>query len=131
MENESTDVKGENKEQDKANAQATETPPVKGEKMIPKTRFDEVNQQKKEALEALQSVADELIKDLPEDLRDLVPDLSPAQKISWIRNAQKKGIFGKPSTEGLDTKRPGGKVPQDLTGLNSHALIKMGYKTTK
>jgi len=96
--------------------------------MIPKERFDQVNQQKKEALEALQSIVDELIEDIPEEFKDLVPDLSPAVKIMWIRNAQKKGIFGKTSPDGLDTKRSGNTAPRNLEGLSTHDLRKLGYK---
>ena len=45
-------------------------------KTIPKARFDQLNEQKKAAETALKTVVDELIQDIPEDLRDLVPDPS-------------------------------------------------------
>jgi len=113
---------------EKAQAQGKDNATEKGSKMIPKERFDQVNQQKKEALEALQSIVDELIEDIPEEFKDLVPDLSPAVKIMWIRNAQKKGIFGKTSPDGLDTKRSGNTAPRNLEGLSTHDLRKLGYK---
>ncbi len=95
-----TDVNSENKNQTKP-----DPTPNSGENMIPKSRFDQINQQKKEALDALKSVADELASDVPEDFKNLVPDLAPAQKIEWIRKAQKSGIFNDQKNDGLDSKR--------------------------
>ena len=101
----------------------------KGGKMIPKERFDQINAQKKEAIEALDSVVKEMVEDIPEEMRDLVPDLPPAQKIAWIRNAQKKGVFGGGQKEsGPDSKRPSGKQAVDLSGLSPVELRRMGYK---
>ncbi len=53
--------------------------------MIPKTRFNRVLEQKKAAEAALKTVADELIQDIPDDMRDLVPAIAPAEQIKWIR----------------------------------------------
>ena len=101
---------------------------VNVDNMIPKARFDQVNQQKKDAIEALKSVADSLAEDVPEDMRDIIPDLAPAQKITWIRNAIKKGIFNKQAQDGLDTKRPGGKAPVDLSKMQPEQMIATGYR---
>jgi len=109
-------------------ANSGDTGEKKPEHMIPKSRLDEVLKQKKSAEDALKTVAEELIQDVPEEFRDLVPDASPGEKVRWIRNAIKKGLFGKPSDNGPDTKRPGGKPPVDLEGMNPSEMIKLGYK---
>lgn len=104
-----------------------DTATVKGV-MIPKSRFDEVNIQKKEALEALDSIASGYVEEVPEEMRHLIPDLPPLAKVHWIRAALKENLFRKPLEQGLDTRRPGGKVPLDLNGMDAHSLRKMGYK---
>ncbi len=96
--------------------------------MIPKTRFDQVNLQKKEAVEALKQVADSLAEDVPEDFRGLIPELPPVDKIAWIRTALKMGIFRNGFNEGIDTKRPGGKTPVDYSKMSSEQMIARGYK---
>lgn len=101
----------------------------KGDKMIPKSRLDQEINKRKEADKAIEAVANELLEDIPEDLRDVVPDLPPAEKIKWIRNAQKKGLFNtNHKQDGPDSKRPGGKQPQDLSNLTPFELRRMGYK---
>jgi len=100
-----------------------------GEKMIPKSRLDQEISKRKEADKAIEAVANELLEDIPEDFRDIVPDLPPAEKIKWIRNAQKKGLFNtNHKQDGPDSKRPGGKQPQDLSNLTPFELRRMGYK---
>ena len=101
----------------------------KGDKMIPKSRLDQEINKRKEADKAIEAVANELLEDIPEDLRDVVPDLPPAEKIKWIRNAQKKGLFNtNHKQDGPDSKRPGGKQPKDLSNLTPFELRRMGYK---
>ena len=85
--------------------------------------------QKKEALDALKSVADLMAEDVPEDFKNLVPDLAPAQKIEWIRKAQKSGIFNDQKNDGLDSKRPkGGKPPLDTSKMQPMEMMSHGYK---
>ena len=74
---------------------------------------------------------DGLVNDLPEEFRPLVPDLPPAVKVAWIRQAREAGLFIKtsaPAAPELDTRRPGGKPPADLNKLNAHQLLSAGYK---
>jgi hypothetical protein len=83
--------------------------------MIPKSRFDQVNTEKKQAVEALQKVADSMIEDIPEDFRDLVPKgLQPADQINWIRSASAKGIFNPKDVNSPDPKRPASKNKQSV-----------------
>jgi hypothetical protein len=115
----------EQKEQDR---NASDKGGEQRERMIPKSRFDEVNQQKKEALAELQSVADSLREEIPEDKRDLIPDLPPAQLIQWLRKASKAGLFSVKAIDPPDGgKRPNSKQTQDLTGLSPQSIMSMGY----
>jgi len=99
----------------------------KGEQMVPKSRFDQVIQQRTEALDSLKAVADELIADVPEEFKSIIPDLAPAAKITWLRNCQKTGIFTKKVVDGLDTKQPGGKKQVDYSDMKSTDMISKGY----
>ncbi len=99
------------------------------EKTVPYSRFQEVNSAKKAAETELQAVADGLKEEVPEEFRDLIPDLPPAQQIKWIRQAQAKGIFNPPKADALDTKRPGDRKQVDLNTMTPHQMRVSGYKT--
>jgi len=122
-------------EQDTGNAtdngaqddKAKETPQAQ---TVPYARFKEVVDARKAAEESLTAVVEEVIATLPEEMRDLVPDLPPAEKIRWINAARKKGVFakaGEPDTDSPGSKKPGKKPPQDLSGMNPVQLMSMGY----
>jgi hypothetical protein len=98
------------------------------ENMIPKSRFDQLNQQKKAAETTLQEIADEFVNDIPEDFRDIVPNLAPAEKIKWIKSAQKKGLFTKQNQNSPDSKAPN-KSKLDFSNMKTSEKIKHGYKT--
>ena len=117
--------------QDQEKAQAVpENAPDRSEHMIPKSRFDQVVQQRKVAESALSEAVEDLVEEVPEDKRDLIPDLPPVEKIKWLRKATKAGIFGnQPQANGLDSKRPGGKPPTDLDNLSPYDMRAAGYKS--
>lgn len=118
---------GSKDDQNQANKPG-DTPANSGEQMIPKSRFDQVLQQKKDAVETLKSVVDELVENLPENYRDLVPaDLSPEQQIKWIRKAEKSGLFIKQVESGPGSKRPGGKQKLDLSNMKPEQMMSAGY----
>lgn len=105
-----------------------------GGNMIPKHRFDEVNQKRKDAEESLQSVVAEMVDDIPEQFRELVPNLAPTDQIKWIRNAQKSGLFSsKAPAKSPDSKRPGSmtKPPSDYSGMSASELIRAGLTNQK
>jgi hypothetical protein len=64
-------------------------------------------------------------------MRELIPDLPPAQKIKWIQQANAKGLFEPKSKEPIDSKRPGEKPPTNFEGMSPQAIMATGYKTTK
>lgn len=118
--------------QDQQQAQGNGNAPDNREHMIPKSRFDQVVNQRKAAESALEELAGELIEEVPEDMRDVVPDLPPAQKIKWLRAAMKKGLFGgNQQPSGPDSKRPGGKPPTDFDGMNPTQIMAQGYGQAK
>ena len=96
---------------------------------IPKTRLDQEIQRRKESDDTLNDIAQEFVNDIPEEMRDLIPDLPAAQKIKWIKAATKKGLFN-PSQDqnGPDTKRPGRKQAVDFEGMSPQTMMSMGYK---
>jgi len=96
---------------------------------VPYSRFKEVLDKGKAAEETLKTVVEELVNGLPEEFRPLVPNLTPAAKVAWIRQARDAGLFNKSAQAApeLDTKRPGGKAPADLSKLNATQLLSAGY----
>ena len=96
---------------------------------IPKSRLDAEIQKRKESETTLTEIAQGFVEEVPEDMRDIIPDLPAAQKIKWIQNAQKKGLFNKQTPEGIDTKRPGSKPAVNFDGLSPQAIMAQGYKT--
>jgi hypothetical protein len=134
-----TEQKHDDTASDNGEKEKKETPPPASEldsvpegKAVPYARFKEVVEKRKAAEEALSAVAAELENDVPEEYRPLIPEgLPPAAKIAWIRLAKDAGIFDKnsaPAAPSLDTKRPGGKPPADLSQLNPTQLLSAGYK---
>ena len=114
-------------DQKKAQA-APDAPAAKGEHMVPKARLDEVIAQRKRAEGVIQGVVEELREDIPEEFRDLIPDLEPTEQVKWIRGAIRKGLFTQPNASGPDAKRPGGKPPTDFENLSPGEMRAMGYK---
>lgn len=122
---ENMDVTGNDKaEQD---IQNTEHATEKGGQMIPKSRFDQVIGQKKEAETALEEIAQGLIEEIPETMRDLIPDLPTAKKIKWLQTATKKGIFSAHGSNSPDSKRPGTKQVMDWDNMTATQKMAMGY----
>ena len=113
---------------DKAPA-TPEKPTGTGEKMVPKSRLDQVIAQRKRADDAIKFVVTELREDIPEEFRDLVPDIEPAEQVKWIRNAVSKGLFEKAPASGPDSKRPGGKPPIDYENMTPQQMMEAGYKS--
>ena len=112
------DVDGHDKNEDQGNR-------------IPKQRLDQEIAKRKESDATLAEIAQGFVEEVPEDMRDLIPDLAPASKIKWIQNATKKGLFNPKIAEGIDTKRPGRKAPESFDGMSPQAIMAKGYKTTK
>ncbi|WP_027186725.1 hypothetical protein [Desulfovibrio cuneatus] len=102
------------------------------ERSVPIARFKEVVQQRKAAETALSEVVQSMVETVPEAMRDLVPDLPPAQKAAWLRNAQAKGLFA-PSAPASspDSRRPGAKPIENFNSLTAMQKMSMGYRATE
>ena len=94
---------------------------------IPRSRLNQEIEKRKASEETLQEVADGLIEDVEERKRSIIPDLPPAAKIAWLKDAFKMGFFEDKKTESIDTKRPGDKKPTNFDGLSSQAKMATGY----
>ena len=96
--------------------------------MIPKSRFDAINAKKNEAIATLESIANELAEDVPEEFKALIPSLPAADKIKWLRQATKSGLFSQKKPDSPDSKRPVKKQAENFSTMNPHELRKAGYK---
>ncbi len=92
---------------------------------IPISRLNKEIDKRKLAETELATIAESLKADVPENMRDLVPDLPPGKLITWLRSASR--LFD--PKEPIDTKKPGGKEPVDFSNLSPQKIMSMGYKT--
>lgn len=111
-------------------AQAIPAPaPAAKPETIPYERFQQVNTAKKAAEDALTAIVDGMVNELPEGMRELVPNLPPAEKAAWIRTAKEKGLFAVPApSSSPDPKRPVNKPSeQDLSAMTPLQMMRLGY----
>ena len=99
--------------------------------MIPKSRLTQEIDKRKEAEKGLQAICDQMIEDVPEEKRSIIPDLAPSAKITWLREANKQGIFEDKKAESIDARRPGDKKPDNFENMSPQAIMATGYNTTK
>lgn len=121
----------ENSEQQNQNTDQTGSDAVKNqnEHMVPISRLNQEIQNRKESDQTLNDIAQTFVDDVPEDMRDLIPDLPPASKIKWIQAATKKGLFNPQQAQsGPDSKRPGSKKAENFDGLSPQTIMSKGYK---
>lgn len=117
-------VNGEQKAEETPQAQPQKQEPVN----VPYTRFQEVVEQRKGLESTLTAIIDGMVSELPEDMRDLVPNLPAAEKAAWIKSAKERGLFTPIApTSSPDAKRPVGKQPQDFTGFSPLQKMQAGY----
>lgn len=118
---------GENgKEQTSGELQEGKTP-----RTVPYDRFKEVNAKRKSAEDALTGIAETISADLvPENYRALIPNLPAAEKIKWIFEARKQGLFNpiNDRTSGPDAMRPVSKTSIKFQSNSPVATISQGFK---
>ncbi|MFO1150950.1 MAG: hypothetical protein U1E62_21455 [Alsobacter sp.] len=100
--------------------------------MIPKGRLDE-EIAKRKAIEAdLAKLADEVLAEVPEHLKPLIPaGLGAAERIAWYRGAKATGVFAaKPTVPATEHGRPTTTPREgvDLSTLSPLAKIAAGYR---
>lgn len=98
---------------------------------IPLSRLNQEIEKRKLSESQLKEFADSFVESVPEEMRDLIPDLPPGQKIKWIQNATQKGLFAQQALDGIDTKRPAGKTPADFANMRPQAIMAQGYGKQK
>lgn len=71
----------------------------------------------------LQEIFDLEIADVPEDMRDIIPDGTVEAKIKWVKSAKQRGVFGKPQNTvtidpktGLPVTKPAQSIQSKVTG---------------
>ena len=94
---------------------------------IPRSRLNQEIEKRKQSEATLKEVADNLVEDVPEDKRGIIPDLEPAKKIAWLKDAFKMGFFEDKKAESIDTKRPGDKKPTNFDNMSPQAIMATGY----
>jgi hypothetical protein len=94
---------------------------------IPRSRLNQEIEKRKLSEQTLKEFADTLIEDIPEEKRSIIPDLAPAQKIRWLREALKLGFFDEKQTTTIDSKRPSDKKPQNFENMSPQAIMATGY----
>jgi hypothetical protein len=113
----------QNQNQDTGNEQQTAD-------MVPKTSLDEVNGKFDAMTKELDALVSAEVETLPEDMRDIVPDLAPVAKLKWLNAAKAKGVFNKAPvrTSDPDSKRPSNSRTTDMEGMTPDQLIELGLK---
>jgi len=96
---------------------------------IPRSRLNQEIEKRKQSETTLNEIAESLIEEVPEDKRSIIPDLPPAQKIKWLRDALKLGFFDEKEVDSIDSRRPGGKPPKDFKDMSPQAIMATGCKT--
>lgn len=77
---------------------------------------------------ALAAILDDLVGDVPEGMRDMIPDLPPVAKAKWLREARARGIFRAAAQDsGPDARRPGGRPAANMETMTPLQKISMGY----
>jgi uncharacterized protein (UPF0335 family) len=95
---------------------------------IPRSRLNQEIDKRKAAEVELQTIAEDLKKDVPEEMQGLIPDLPAAKLVVWLRSANAKGLFDPKSKESIDSKKPGDKKPIDFETMSPQAIMASGYK---
>ncbi|KAB1443082.1 hypothetical protein [Pseudodesulfovibrio senegalensis] len=125
MENQNTGIVPDSDEQtpnqDTGNApDSGATEDTGTEHMLPKSRFDKVNNKLKDMTTQIEGLVAVELEALPEDMRDIVPDLDPVAKLKWLQKVKAKGVFNKAPvrTSDPDSKRP--DTPKNNAGASEY-----------
>jgi hypothetical protein len=100
---------------------------------VPYGSLHEERQKRKAAETQLEAMATEMLKQVPEDLRGLIPEsLPPLERVAWFNSAKATGIFDKsasvPDVPRTDSSQPRmTPPPSDLQKLPPGERMKLGY----
>jgi len=97
-----------------------------------KTKLTDETTQRKKAEAQLQAVYDDVLAEVPEAHRDMIPNLALGDRIKWVRAAINKGVFAEKKADiKVDQSRPK-TTPQtqvNVDTLKPEQKMAMGYKT--
>ena|SRR6266542_3038367 len=101
--------------------------------MVPKSRLDAEIAKRRASDEQLETIAQELADDVPEQFRDLVPTgLSAAERIKWLRAATARGLFTPAEPLTVDQSKPRITKPTPSPdALSSVQKMASGYGAKK
>ena len=100
---------------------------------VPYGSLHEERQKRKAAETQLETMATEMLKQVPEELRGLIPEsLPPLERVAWFNSAKETGIFDKsastPAVPRTDSGQPRmTPPPTDLQKLPPSERMKLGY----
>ena len=106
------------------------------DRTVPYGSLHEERQKRKAAEEQLEAMASQVLAQVPEDMRGLIPEsLPPMERVAWFNSAKATGIFdktAKPSVPKTDSGQPRiSPPPADLNKLPSSERMKLGYGRRK
>jgi hypothetical protein len=98
-----------------------------------KSQFEQTSQRVEQLEGIIQTLVDAELEAVPEDMRDLVPEnFTAEQKLSWITNAKKKGLFGA-TNNSKENEELGGATnnqqqqQQDVSKMSVSDLFRNAY----
>ena len=103
------------------------------DKMVPYGSLHEERQKRKAAETQLEQMASEVLSQVPEDFRGLIPEsLPPLERVAWFKSAKSTGIFDQaapmPGVPLTDAGQPRLSAPAiDKSKLSPTERMKMGY----
>ena len=103
------------------------------ERTVPYGSLHEERQKRKAAETQLEAMATEMLKQVPEELRGLIPEsLPPLERVAWFNSAKATGIFNNsasnPDVPRTDSGQPRmTPPPTDIQKLPASERMKMGY----
>lgn len=98
-----------------------------------KADFTQTSERVEQLEEIINTLVESELEAVPEELRDIVPEnMTPEQKLRWITNAKKKGLFGTATNEKADQQLGDSTNPQqqqqvDMSKMTVSQLLKSAY----
>ena len=98
-----------------------------------KQSYETANQRVQELEGFISSMVEAKLETIPEDFHELIPEnMTPEQKLSWLTNAEKKGLFGtagnSKENEGLgDSTNAQQQQTVDISKMSVSELFRSAY----
>lgn len=100
-----------------------------------KAQVDEEAKQRKQLEADLEAVYKDLLQEIPEDKKELIPNLPIASRVIWLRSALKRGVFAKETKPQVQVDQSRPKITPEtqinLDNLKPEQKMAIGYKTAR